>query len=49
MRDNACQNTSSVSEEDSYNEAAQTLLTISNLAHGTQSKENRSAVKDQAG
>lgn len=35
-----------VSEEESYNEAAQTLLTISNVAP---SAENHPAVKDQAG
>ncbi|KAK1884579.1 Transcription factor TFIIIB component B'' like [Dissostichus eleginoides] len=36
-----------VSEDESYNEAAQTLLTIGNLAHLSQSAQNQIAVEDQ--
>ncbi|KAM9338709.1 uncharacterized protein ABDE67_018246 [Symphorus nematophorus] len=35
-----------VSEDESYNEAAQTLLTIGNLAHLSQSAQNQTAVQD---
>ncbi|KAK5879287.1 hypothetical protein CesoFtcFv8_024605 [Champsocephalus esox] len=36
-----------VSEDESYNEAAQTLLTIGNLAHLSQSAQNQIAIEDQ--
>ncbi|XP_059213865.1 transcription factor TFIIIB component B'' homolog [Centropristis striata] len=36
-----------VSEDESYNEAAQTLLTIGNLAHLSQSAHNQIATQDQ--
>uniref|UniRef100_UPI0037E7F656 transcription factor TFIIIB component B'' homolog n=1 Tax=Semicossyphus pulcher TaxID=241346 RepID=UPI0037E7F656 len=35
-----------VSEDQSYNEAAQTLLTIGNLAHLSQSAQNQEAIQD---
>lgn len=35
-----------VSEDESYNEAAHTLLTIGNLAHLSQSAQNQTAIQD---
>lgn len=36
----------SVSEDQSYNEAAQTLLTIGNLSHVSQSEQNQVDIRD---